>query len=368
MTHIVFRTDASVEIGTGHVMRCLTLASALKARGADCYFLCKDHTGHLMDKIHALGFPVFPLVMEEQNPKTADSVHGHWLGGSWKADATQCHSFLKKIQPHWVVVDHYGLDIRWEKEIRPCTGKIFVLDDLADRCHDCDILLDSGRKPKSQDYQDLVPPHCILLLGTDHLLLRDEFIRMRPESLKRRIHTTLRRILITMGGMDMGNATGRILNTLRSLPFIKELEVDIVLGSKAPHLETVRQQLDSFPCSVQMHIDTPSMAELMAQNDLAIGATGSTAWEFCCMGLPSILFFLAENQKTIANHLKQHEAAWIFENIERGLFELPLLLERIKKNPLSLQAISVKSQCLTDEKGTDRVVRHFFTEPHRGTK
>jgi len=349
-------------------MRCLTLAKALQARGADCHFLCKDIPGHSMEKVRSHGFPVFSLAPGKENPDPGDPVHAHWLEGSWKEDAAQSLSFIKHRQPDWIVVDHYGLDIRWEKEIRPCTGKIFVLDDLADRCHDCDILLDSGREPESLDYKDLVPPHCIQLLGTDHLLLREEFIRMRPESLKKRKTPALRRILITMGGMDTANLTGRVLKKLQSFPFIKELEVDLVLGGKAPHMEAVRQELVSFPCPVQMHIDTPSMAKLMAKSDLAIGAPGSTAWEFCCMGLPSFLFLLAENQKTIAKHLKRHEAAWIFENIEEGLTELPLLLEKIKKNPLSLQEISVKSQYLTDGKGTNRVVRHFFADPHRGTK
>jgi UDP-2,4-diacetamido-2,4,6-trideoxy-beta-L-altropyranose hydrolase len=321
-----------------------------------------------MEKIRSHGFPVFPLAAGKENPEPGDPVHAPWLEGSWKEDAAKSLSFLTRIQPDWVLVDHYGIDIRWEKEIRPCTGKIFVLDDLADRCHDCDILLDSGRDPESLEYKNLVPPHCTLLLGTDHVLLREEFIRMRPESLKRRANPALRRILITMGGMDMDNITGRILKTLRSFPFIKALEVDVVLGGKAPHLEAVRQELASFPCPAQMHIDTPSMAKLMTNSDLAIGAPGSTTWERCCMGLPSILFLLAENQKTIAKHLKRHEAAWIFENIEEGLTEIPLLLERIKKNPLSLQEISVKSQCLTDGKGTNRVIRHFFAEPDRGTK
>ena len=341
-------------------MRCMTLAQALKARGADCHFLCKDIPGHSMEKIRSHGFPVFPLAAGKENPEPGDPAHAPWLEGSWKEDATQSLYFLKTIQPNWILVDHYGLDIRWEKKIRPCTGKIFVLDDLADRCHDCDILLDSGRDPESLEYKNLVPPHCILLLGTDHVLLRNEFIRMRPESLKRRANPALRRILITMGGMDTANVTGRILKTLRSFPFIKNLEVEVVLGGKAPHLEAVRQEILSFPCPVQMHIDTPSMAKLMAKSDLAIGAPGSTSWERCCMGLPSILFLLAENQKAVVNIMNRHGAAWVLPASEQGFGELEKLLGKLLQHPGLLHEQSRRAAQLIRGSGTDHVCQHLI--------
>ncbi|TYT76296.1 UDP-2,4-diacetamido-2,4,6-trideoxy-beta-L-altropyranose hydrolase [Desulfobotulus mexicanus] len=340
MTTIVFRTDASLTIGTGHVMRCLTLAQALKARGANCHFLCKTHTGHLIEKIISHGFPVFYLSPAKESPEPGDPVHAHWLGGSWKDDAAQSLSLLKKIQPDWVVVDHYGIDIRWEKEIRPYTEKLFVLDDLADRYHDCDILLDSGREPESRDYIHLVPANCILLLGTDYVLLREEFIRMRPESLKRRANPVLRRILITMGGMDTDNITGNILQILSQATFIKNIEIDIVLNSLAPHLSLIQQQIVNFHCPVHLHTDTPCMAKLMTESDLAIGAAGSTTWERCFMGLPSLVLCIAANQKTIAQKMKAEQSAIIVPNNYSGIHSIPKTIQNLKKSPDILKKLS----------------------------
>jgi UDP-2,4-diacetamido-2,4,6-trideoxy-beta-L-altropyranose hydrolase len=137
---ITFRVDASLQMGTGHVMRCLTLALALRGRGATCRFLCREHPGHLIQSIRDLGFEVVPLPLGSESShldgNNADQLtHAFWLGATWRSDAAQTIQALVEDCPDWVVVDHYALDARWESELRPYCGKIMVIDDLADQDH-----------------------------------------------------------------------------------------------------------------------------------------------------------------------------------------------------------------------------------------
>jgi len=143
--NILIRVDSSNAIGSGHVMRCLTLADSLREKGCNCQFVCRNHPGNLSALIQEKGYRVTLLPLQEFQVE-AYPHHADWVGADWQIDAKETGSLIATLEtpPAWLVIDHYGLDARWETSLRPAVGRIFVIDDLADRTHDCDCLLDQN--------------------------------------------------------------------------------------------------------------------------------------------------------------------------------------------------------------------------------
>lgn len=361
---VVFRADASLEIGSGHVMRCLTLADALQAQGAACHFLCREHPGHLCEVIEARGFVVHPLPLEAKVPDAdviahaeAEPVHAHWLGVSWQQDADACQVTLTELAPDWLVVDHYALDHRWERSVlgqgdsRP---GLLVIDDLADREHIADLLLDQNLGRKAKDYQGLVPEACRVLTGPHYALLRTEFAQWREASLARRARQPhLQRLLINLGGVDKDNITGQVLEALTACDLPNDLQVSVVMGATAPWLEAVTSQAREMPWPIEVVVNVTDMAKRMAEADLAIGAAGSTSWERCCLGLPTLMVVLADNQRAIANTLAEKGAA-----LPLDLIKLPAALARHLSTlcvPDTLTLMSHQAAGLVDGQGVSQV-------------
>lgn len=232
--NVCFRADASLAIGSGHVMRCLTLADALRTRGAVCHFLTRAHAGNLISTIRQRGHDVTALPdCGGTVPVKDDSslAHSAWLGCSIEQDAEQSAVILHTLRPDWLVLDHYALDQRWERALRPYYGRLLAIDDLADRPHDCDILLDQNLGRKAADYAQLLPKRCTIAIGPAYALLRPEFSRFRPYSLNRRAQGRLQRILISMGGVDNPDATSRVLQTLGHSRLPQDCELRVIMGS-----------------------------------------------------------------------------------------------------------------------------------------
>ncbi len=308
--HIAFRTDASLQIGTGHVMRCLTLADALRERGAQSTFICRPHAGHLLDLIQRRGHTAKALApADDAFTAPADPTHAKWLGTDWASDAAQTQQALGEQVVDWLVVDHYALDRRWEQTMRPHTRRIMAIDDLADRPHDCDLLLDQNLGRQAKDYGGLLSRHTQTLIGPPYALLRPEFAQWRELSLHRRAQPQLKNLLITMGGVDQTNATGQVLDALTHCELPADLRITVVMGPTAPWLSQIQAQATAMPRPTQVLAGVSNMAQLMAESDLCIGAAGSTSWERCCLGLPAIQLVLADNQKEAALALTEMSAA-----------------------------------------------------------
>ena len=313
--NVAFRADASLDIGIGHVMRCLTLADALREHGANCHFICREHPGHQLDQIRQRGFSAHALPCCKPAERTNDETgalqpaHAHWLGSDWQTDARHTGDILAELQPDWLAVDHYALDTRWERALEGHYKKLLVIDDLADRPHICDVLLDQNLGREAKDYAALVPDHCTVLAGPHYALLRPEFAALREYSLRRRDVPTLKRILITMGGVDQPNATGKVLEALKVCPLPHDCRITVVMGAQAPWLEQVRALAATLPWPTEVRVAISDMAQVMADSDLAIGAAGSTSWERCCLGIPTLMVVLAENQWAGARALQAQGAA-----------------------------------------------------------
>lgn len=300
----LFRTDASLEIGTGHVMRCLALADALRLRDCESVFICREHPGHLGDLIRQRGHAVY-MLPEASQPRPPDRYdrppYLAWLGTDWETDAEQTAS-LARSGFDLIVVDHYALDIRWESKLRPFCQRILAIDDLADREHDCDFLLDQNLiRDLHGRYADKVADDCELLLGPTYALLQPQYSELHDRLPLR--DGRVRRILIYFGGADADNLTGLAISACLALA-PRSVDIDVVANPKSPHIESLREQVRGHE-RIALHESLPSLAALMANADLAIGAAGVTSWERCCVGLPSLVVTLAENQRPIADELNR---------------------------------------------------------------
>jgi UDP-2,4-diacetamido-2,4,6-trideoxy-beta-L-altropyranose hydrolase len=290
---VVFRADASTQVATGHVMRCLTLAESLRERGADIHFLTRDLPGNLNGLIIERGFGLVTLSGPGMSPASyaATSQVGGWLEVDFSADAEETASELGRLAPvDWLVVDHYGIDGRWERVQRNRAGRILVIDDLANRDHDCDLLLDQNlTADPSSRYRGKVPEHCALRLGPEYALLRREF-RLARAGRKPR-HWPPRRILVNFGGSDASDLTALALAALCEVDD-ERLQVEVVSG----RTHRGRYPTTPAPRNLIWHGSVNTMAEMMVGADFALGAGGGTTWERLYLQLPTMAIAIAENQ------------------------------------------------------------------------
>ncbi|MBY0578115.1 MAG: UDP-2,4-diacetamido-2,4,6-trideoxy-beta-L-altropyranose hydrolase [Burkholderiales bacterium] len=333
---VAFRADASSQIGTGHVMRCLALASALKEKAV---FLCREYPGHLFEQIESSGH----LLIRLPTPEPPDRAHH---------DARDTLAALEKTGGcDWLVADHYAIDACWEESMRSVSKKIMVIDDLSDRNHDCDLLLDQNLHAQNR-YNELTPSTCIKLLGPQYALLRPEFRQARANLRAR--EGKFERILVFFGGSDPGNATTRALEAIQGLE-ATDLAIDVVAGNANPHLEDIRQSCESMPGAI-FHRQAKNMQELMMEADLAIGAGGIATWERCCLGLPSIVISIAPNQESIAQCAAEFGALrYLGKADEVPLADIIQALKQMMGDRNRLLGMSEKGKSLVDGLGAVRV-------------
>ncbi len=263
----LFRLDADSQIGTGHLMRCLAIADALRAQGELCAFACRPLPATLQHKLHT-----YPLL--ELDDDTA----------FWTA--------LTEFTPRWLIVDHYGLDAEFEAQARRFGCKILVLDDLADRRHDADLLLDQGPLRRADDYRALTNADCQLLLGADYALLRPEFVARRKTAT-----TPFHRGFISFGGADPAHACLRTLQALTVTPWWSRCAWTLLAGAANPDWPALQQWLAEHPARVTLLRHSDEVSRLLAEHDFAIGAAGGMMWERCCIGLPTLSIPIVANQQ-----------------------------------------------------------------------
>lgn len=361
---VVFRVDASVLTGSGHVMRCLTLAEGLRNAGAAVVFMTRPHKGNLNALIQNKGFELYELsqVSQDYAENATRDEYAAWLGATQEADASETIDILKDKQPDWLIVDHYAVDECWEKLVRPYAKKIMVIDDLADRKHDCDVLLDQNYVSGYQRrYIGLVPPSCTTLLGPDYALLRKEFAEAR-KSLKPR-DGSVKRIFVFFGGVDHGNMTGNAIEAL-SAPEFSHIYADVVIGAANPHRDTIATAIEQCPLAT-LHVQVENIAELMSMADLALCAGGSATWERLCLGLPSLVVTVADNQvqfthdlheKRLIRWIGRAESGVIGEGFRSVLKDAMIQVERNKQE-------SEQGRILVDGHGCERVAGFLLRGP-----
>jgi len=300
--------------------------------------------------LSARGFQHIALPQNEQTEETDELLHASWLTTSQPKDAEQTLAALGAGTWDWLVVDHYALDHRFEKLLRKVCKHVMVIDDLADRVHDCDVLLDQNFYPnQARRYLDKVPAHCRFLLGPSFALLRPEFKAMRD---KVQVRTgKVNNILVLFGGVDADNLTGQVLDVLIKLNL--GVEVNVVIGQQHPQKEMIRQLCDQH--SYNCHVQTNQMASLMAEADLAIGAGGTAVWERCSMGLPSLCLVTAENQREQLQDLQSAGLVNAPTSQDDAMTFLSSYLKDLSTSFKSRQVQSQRMMALVDGRGTDKV-------------
>lgn len=358
---VVIRADASLKIGSGHLARCLALAEEVRAGGADVRFFSRALEGNLLDLISAAGFKLSRLEAVSPASRAEESF---WFGGkNWEEDAAECLAELRQLSGpvDWLLVDHYGIDERWELRLRKHVKRIAVIDDLANRRHDCDLLIDQNLRPESKSrYVDKVPLHCQLLEGTRYALLRREFGRERARLVPR--DGKVRRILVFFGGMDHLNQTAVALEALDQEDR-RELWIDVVIGASNPHRDQIRQCCAGRE-NIHLHCQTPNIAGLMAAADLSVGAGGVSMLERCALGLPAVVIAAADNQVAGSERLSQQGGAiYLGMHNEVSSQSLRRVLTGVLEMPELLRHMGRRCEQLVDARGAERVARHLMLLP-----
>jgi UDP-2,4-diacetamido-2,4,6-trideoxy-beta-L-altropyranose hydrolase len=345
-------------MGTGHIMRCLTLADELKGHGAEITFITRAHPGNLGDVIIKRGYELclLPAPADTYQVRKDDVAHASWLGVPWEQDAEETKQALDGSSPERLIVDHYGIDARWHRELRNKVGRLMVIDDLADRPLDCDMLLDQTYGRQEDDYRKWVPSRCQMLLGSRYALLRPIFSELRSMAIvKRKAFNGINRILVSMGGMDPDNVTATVLEGLSFVNYEQKPVIDVVMGSKSPHWRQVVTQAEKSVLEMIVSTDVTDMAERMLEADLAIGAGGTTSWERCCLGLPALAVISAENQQMVSKELDEKGAIRLL-GIGREICAVDIKknIERLMLKPIQLHNMSQAGFGVTDGLGVKR--------------
>jgi UDP-2,4-diacetamido-2,4,6-trideoxy-beta-L-altropyranose hydrolase len=318
--------------------------------------------GDLINYIQSSGFSVYAL------PYETDSEYFEWLQDNWKQDAEETQNVLKSFndQIDVLIADHYGIDEKWEWEMYSYTRRIMIIDDLANRKHYCNLLLDQNYYSNlSERYHDLVPSTCKLMLGPAYVLLRDEF---KEASRKKRNRTgEILNILVFFGGTDPTNETHK---AIKALSFItkQDLRVNVLVGSSNPNKERIEQyclQYDHF----YFHCQVSNIADMISQADIVIGAGGATTWERCFLGVPSMTIVVADNQLEVTKAVSKFGATihlGMSRNVEAN--DIKLKLEELLENPNVVKKLAEMSGKLVSHKDVvqSRVVQMILEENTNG--
>jgi len=353
---IAVRVDSSQAIGSGHLVRCRTLAEALRSRGAEVRFICRQHSGNLIPWLSQAAFPVTVLPPPDR-AETLMEDYATWLGVPPTVDAAETIEALGGDRPDWLIVDHYGIDRVWEQALRPYVGQILAIDDLANRAHDCDVLLDQNLSVDGEErYRPWVPSHCRQLIGPRYALLRPEY-RAYRQTLPPRTGQ-VNRVLVFFGSTDPQNMTGKVLEALDS-PDFSDWAIDVVVGATNPHRATIKRQVTQNLNAV-LHYPRPHLADLMAQADLAIGAGGATTWERLCLGLPALVVSIADNQIAPCQFLqKQGLIRYLGMADTLQVEELQIAIKLLLQNPLNLLKMTVQANLQVDGLGSKRTSEYI---------
>ena len=356
---ILFRADASVQQGTGHIMRCLVIADELRKRGHECIFLTQpflpDFLAQIEDRQHRLVFLKQNKMDLEYDSK--DNEYLAWLGRPIIQDAMETLDVIKYERPNVIIADHYAINAIWTSIVSCQEVKTVVIDDLADREHYCDLLIDQnfGRTP--EQYRELVSEKTKILAGAEYIFIKDDFRKTRKAAQKARLNRCPKRLNICMGGIDKDNATYKVLETIGKLNYFKNWDIDIVLRSAAPYANILREYVANQKLRMQLHFDADNVAELFSSADLAIGAGGVTLWERCCMGLPTVLLTIADNQIPAALAMTKTGAVIYAGDIRKQHWEnkFDAKLQTLTQDSGVIHTMSTKAFDICDGTGIEKV-------------
>jgi len=352
-----FRVDVAKHIGTGHLQRCLTLARELKKMSISSIFFVREYDKELLSLIVISGFTYYIIGYAASEDISED--HLNWLGVSQEQDAQEFINAVTKQHIDMIVIDHYSIDSTWENIVKNAISlPIAVIDDLANRKHTCDLLIDQNYWPKlNSRYDDLVSGHCSRLLGPKYSLLRDEFVSLR-ESKAQKPSDELKTILVNFGGV--GNMqVWKIF--LPALVKYNKFKFHVITGKlPSEDLAYCKNIVKQFK-HIFLEEQTDQMSSLMKVSDFALGACGSTVWERFCLGLNSALIDVADNQKDLVHYLHEKDLVDYLGSLNTiTVGSICDYLEQLSIESIKCQARTVNIMNLVDGMGAARVAKNIM--------
>lgn len=343
---IAFRVDSSSLLGSGHVMRCLTLAHELK-KEHEIVFICAAHRNNLNKEIERNGFSVYIIPSINISENNNDSFKKY----EWKKDSFYTINTIRNLEfkVDILITDHYMLDSMWETELYSVVSRIVVVDDLANRKHTCDLLIDQNLSLDIENkYNGLVKEQTKLLLGQKYVLLRDEFLKNKKSELK-----TVETVFIYFGASDLTNETYKVLKAYEN--GIYKFKLNVLLGYSNSRKQQLQKRFSNLSnINWVLQDSSVRISKIMLESDISIGAGGSTTWERCCIGLPSVVVTVAENQLKPMYELKREGVIYLLEfpSIEdyKDIFD-----EITNSSLIFWQSIQRKGKKIFDGLGKQRI-------------
>jgi UDP-2,4-diacetamido-2,4,6-trideoxy-beta-L-altropyranose hydrolase len=357
--NIAFRVDASPVIGTGHLARCLALATALRALGAHCSFVTRSLGLDSIAWIALAGFDAIRLPApprERIQTKASDTPHSGWAGVTAALDAEQACAVLQDLRPHWWVVDHYALDSHWHDQVAATLGcRICVIDDLADRPLHADLLVDHNPSPDHRaKYRNVVPHVRRLLGGPRFALLGAHYATAARYAFRQEVQS----IGIFLGGTDQLGISAVALRACRSHAGF-DGPIQVATTSHNPHLASLTQ-LAAELGPTEVLVDLPDLAAFFARHDLQIGAGGGAAWERCCIGAPTLTLQWADNQAVVVDALARRDASRVCAQLTSEAIgrEVAALIA----DPAARRSLSEQSMGWVDGRGAQRAALAIYAD------
>jgi UDP-2,4-diacetamido-2,4,6-trideoxy-beta-L-altropyranose hydrolase len=346
--NILIRTDTNTQIGSGHVMRCLALAQAWQKSGGNASFLMSTRVSHIRKRLGSEGMAVAYLPTQRGSSE----------------DALQTAALAKKINASWIVLDGYQFDGVYQQVLKKSGLNLLFLDDYGHAGHYyADLVLNQNIYAHEGLYTNR-EPYTRLLLKTQYALLRNEFLKWQRWN--RDIPKQARKVLVTLGGGDPENVTGKVIEAVDRIK-TNGLEVVVVVGGHNPHIETLQKSMGNKNSDIRLIQNATNMSELMAVSDVAVSAGGSTCWELAFMGLPAAVLVFAENQEKIAAGL---DTAGVMINLAQykkiSIEQITAALQRLIQNHNLRQEMSRRGRDLVDGMGAARVVEVLRTHLQKG--
>lgn len=351
---VAIRVDSSPVIGNGHIYRCLSLALGMRARGFFVIFFTRENVAGLDALVLENGFDIVRYPSVNHWVETPDIQT--WMGGNVRDDGFLTALNLKRHQIDLLIIDHYGINDEWIGQVRRVVKKIFLIDDLH-RNFEVDYVLNPNLGVRRSSYVTSLNRQ--YLIGPKFALLRKEFALGRKKSLIRRSEASFRKLVVSIGATDPFNITKSVIEVLSSIDIDYQMDVDVILGANAPHIESIMTKIKGANKNIRLIIQPNNLIDILVESDLAIGAAGGSMLERCCLGLPSLIYVAAENQKEFARYYSELGVAFLLKDINE-LSQFFIDFSTKFQIETQLSKMSLKARSVTDGLGVERVVDFLF--------
>ena len=342
---IFFRTDSSLEIGAGHLIRCLALAIVLKKSGSDVTFICRKLEGHFGQFLEAYNLDVEWLSYISTNDKDQDQ----------QRDAQATLKVLENCPEPIIVVDSYSLDEEWEKRLAPHSKRMVVIDDSGKSKHFCDVLIDTEITRTDAEHLNLVPKYCQVLVGSKYVMLRNDIIELRKKlNLKAKPVET---ILVSLGAFDQMGLIPKIIQLLR-LNY-SELNVKVIVSSKTSNFSEIKSLFRGTNVE-NLIVDATSIAEHLENVDLCIGSAGVGFFERASLGITGCIVPTSSDQLLISKEIGKQNLAFVVEPNNNFLTTLKIKIDKLLTKEGLLTQFSENCLNIIDSQGVYRVAEHIL--------